>query len=218
MSTVSRSTKSGSKLIFFILLLGFAGSSTQRSLGQEVYEVASLSLQGYAPTRVLISFMYTNNFSVTDISSLGQSLYKISSGPTSIEFKAEDIDRYTFNVHLSYGDEVAQSIQIATFSSTWAPEGIQFNVKGKDIVLRFVLTVTKEPMYPSPEEVAEHVVLQVSNQLMEFESRMDEVLTTQNRNVETQWIVVAVSLTINFILILVFVLFVRRGKVEVSGG
>ena len=213
--------KSSSKLTCLLSLLILAGLDADVNLSREgdlsVYELASLNLQAYSPARILISYSYTNNFSVTDITSLGQSVYKISSGPTSIEFKAEDIDRYTFTVHLRYDVEVSQSIQMAIFSANFAPEGIQFNVKGTDIVLRFVLNVGQEPTYPSPEEVAEQVVRQVADQLMQFEARTNDVIALQNRNIETQWIVVGVSVTINIFLIVVFTLFARRGRVEVVG-
>jgi len=214
--------RSASKLLVVSLSLVVAligvDPNPARCQGNGPYEVASFNLQAYLPARILISYSYTNNFSVTDITSLGQTIYKINTGPTSIEFKAEDaIDRYTFTVEIKYPEETTQSIQIAVFSGSQPPEGIQFNVKGKSIVIRFVLTVSEQPQYPSPEEVAEQVVVQVANELIQFESRINEVIKLQNRNLETQWIMVGVGMAINMIIIVVFALFVRRGTVEVRG-
>lgn len=214
--------RSTSKLLagFLPLIVLLIAVNVNPAVCQDIgsYEVASFNLQAYLPARILISYSYTNNFSVTDITSLGQTIYKINTGPTSIEFKAEDaVDRYTFTVQIEYAEETTQSIQIAVFSGSHAPEGIQFNVKGKSIVIRFVLTVSEQPQYPSPEEVAEQVVVQVANELIQFESRINEVIKLQNRNLETQWIMVGVGLAINMILIVVFALFVRRGTVKVRG-
>jgi len=60
---------------------------------EETPAVAGFNIQAYAPARIVITYAYTNNFSVSHVSSMGKSLYKIVSGPTSIEFKAEDLDR-----------------------------------------------------------------------------------------------------------------------------
>ena len=154
-------------------------------------EVASLNLQAYKPARIVITYAYTNNFSVSDVSSMGKSMYKITSSPTSIEFKAEDVDRYTFTVEIKYAAVVGQSIQIAIFSAGNPPEGMQFNVKTDVVQLQFTVTVTEEPRYPTAQEVAEQVVRQVANELMEFGQQTDEMLQMQNRNIEVQWMILA---------------------------
>jgi hypothetical protein len=133
---------------------------------EEGSEAAGLNLQAYAPARILISYAYTNNFSISDVSSMGKSLYKVVSRRSSIEFKAGDVDRYTFTVEIKYAITVTQSIQIAVFSSNLAPEGIQFNVRGREIRLELTLTVTEEPKYPSAQSVASAVVQQVANELV----------------------------------------------------
>jgi C4-dicarboxylate-specific signal transduction histidine kinase len=136
---------------------------------------------------------------------MGKSLYKITSGPTSIEFKAQDVDRYTFTVEIKYATVVEQSIQIAVFSANLAPEGIQFNVKGSKVRLEFTLTVTEEPKYPSAQDVAQAVVQQVANELAEFRMQTDKTLETLTQNVATQWVLVgftaAVSLAFLFVLV-----------------
>jgi len=196
-------------VVLAVLLLSssFAVSGKEEGEGGEV---AGFNLQAYAPARVLISYSYTNNFSVTDVSSVGQSLYKITSGPTSIEFKAEETDRYTFTVDVKYAAIVTQSIQIAVFSAGYPPEGIQLNVKGNVVRLKFTLTVTEEPRYPSAQDVAEQVVKQVSNELSLFEQQTERIVETQNRNLEVQWVLVAFNLSVNIVLLLVILLRPRR--------
>ena len=196
------------------LLFFFSQTTPSRAQEDDTGEAASLNLQAYVPARILISYTYTNNFSVTDVSSMGKSLYKITSGPTSIEFKAEDIDRYTFTVDIKYAAVVTQSVQIAVFSAGSPPEGLQFNIRGSYVRLKFSLTVTEEPMYPSAQEVAEQVVLQVSYQLTEFERQTQDIMEMQNRNLTTMWVLIVFSLVVNLALLAAIILWIRprQGK------
>jgi len=199
-----------SKASFFVALavLLLSSSATMVS-GQETSEDLGFSLQSYAPARILISYTYTNNFSVTDVSSIGRSLYTVTSGPTSIEFRANQIDQYTFTVEIRYATIVAQSVQIAIFSAGYAPEGIQYNVKGNVVRLKFTLTVTEEPRYPSAQDVAEQVVRQVAQQLIQFEQQTSEIVEVQNRNLTTMWILIVSSLAISVALLLTMIVWIR---------
>ena len=198
------------KASFFVALavLLLSSSATMVS-GQETSEDLGFSLQSYAPARVLISYTYTNNFSVTDVSSIGRSLYTVTSGPTSIEFRANQIAQYTFTVEIRYATIVAQSVQIAIFSAGYAPEGIQYNVKGNVVRLKFTLTVTEEPRYPSAQDVAEQVVRQVAQQLTQFEQQTSEIVEVQNRNLTTMWILIVSSLAISVALLLITIVWIR---------
>ena len=169
---------------------------------QEPTEVASLNLQAYAPARIVISYAYTNNFSVSDVSAIGKPEYKIISGPTSIEFKTDDTDTFTFTVEIRYDGIVGQSIQIAVFSAGNPPEGIQLNVKTDVVKLAFTLTVAEAPKYPTGQEVAEQVVKQVSNQLLDFRQQTDRMIETQNRNIEVQWLLLISNITVSLALLI----------------
>ena len=205
-----------------VLLLILFAATTPVYCEEEVPAVASFNLQAYAPARVVISYAYTNNFSVTDVSSLGKSLYKIVSSPTSIEFRAEDVDTYTFTVEIKYAVITSQSLQIAVFSSSHAPEGFQFNVKDDYVRIKFTLTVTEEPRYPSAQDVAEQVVRQVADQLAEFRTQTEETLHLQNRNIETQWILVGFNMAVSAALLIFIVHWVwpmlKRLRAEVEFG
>jgi len=96
------------------------------------------------------------------------------------------------------------------FSAGYPPEGIQLNVKGNVVRLKFTLTVTEEPHYPSAQDVAEQVVKQVSNELSLFEQQTERIVETQNRNLEVQWVLVAFNLSVNIVLLLVILLRPRR--------
>jgi len=213
-----RKPKAEAALLLSLIIL-FSLSSAVVTVGEES-EIASFSLQSYAPAEILISFSYTNNFSVTGVSSLGQSLYTITSSPTSIEFTAEDVDQYTFTVEIKYAVIVAQSLQIAVFSAEHAPEGLQLNVDSDVIRLSFTLIVTEEPQYPSAQDVAEQVVLQVANQLSEFRTQTTEIVDVQTRNIEMQWLLVSFTMVVSVAFIVILVLYVypqmrrlRRGTV-----
>jgi len=202
-------------VLLAVLLLS---SSATMVSGQETSEDLGFSLQSYAPARILISYAYTNNFSVTDVSSIGRSLYTVTSGPTSIEFRANQIDQYTFTVEIRYAAIVVQSVQIAIFSGGYAPEGVQFNVKGNVVRLKFTLTVTEEPRYPSAQDVAEQVVRQVSSQLADFRKQTETIIAVQNRNLTTMWILVVSSLAVSTVLLLVLLVWIRpRMRAEVFG-
>jgi len=190
------------------LLLFSSLSSITIARGEEEPEVAGFNLQSYTPAKILISYTYTNNFSVIDVSSIGKSLYKITSSPISIEFIAEDIDQYTFTVEIKYAAIVTQSVQIAVFSAGYAPEGMQLNVKGNVVRLKFTLTVTQEPKYPSAQDVAEQVVLQIADQLNEFRRQTTEIVDLQTRNIEMQWLIVGFTMAVSVAFVIILVLWV----------
>jgi len=171
-------------MLFFCLSTSFAFAEEEQS------ETASLNLRVYRPARILITYTYTNNFSVSDVSSVGQSLYKITSGPTSIEFKAEDIDIYTFTVTIRYAEIVGQSIQIAVWSGNQPPQGLQINVKSNIVKIRFEVTVSEQPQYPSAQEVAGQVVKQIASELAAYRRQTDETLNMLNQNMLVQWFLI----------------------------
>jgi hypothetical protein len=190
---------------FMLVLVLLAVPVFSAQAQEEAGEAASLSLQAYAPARIVITYAYTNNFSVSDVSAMGRPEYKIISGPTSIEFKTEDTDRFTFTVEIKYAAVVGQSIQIALFSAGNPPEGIQLNVKTSTVRIRITLTVTEEPRYPSAQDVAEQVVRQVANQLMMFRHQTDETLEMQSRNIEVQWMILAFNTSVSVGLVMFIV-------------
>ena len=193
----------GKSLLFaFLLMLSLLLVPVHAQDAQEPTEVASLNLQAYAPARIVISYAYTNNFSVSDVSAIGKPEYKIISGPTSIEFKTDDTDTFTFTVEIRYDGIVGQSIQIAVFSAGNPPEGIQLNVKTDVVKLAFTLTVAEAPKYPTGQEVAEQVVKQVSNQLLDFRQQTDRMIETQNRNIEVQWLLLISNITVSLALLI----------------
>ena len=164
----------------------------------------TMSLNSYAPAQVLISYTYTSSFNISKVSSVGLSLYKIISGPTSITFQASDVDTYHFSVDISYGNIlVEQSIQLASFSGTLAPDGTSFTVKANRIRFDFTLTVTKQPSYPSVNDVAVAVVNQLSSQLQQYQVRQDAFVSAISNTILTIGVISAVA----FVLVIALILF-----------
>jgi len=176
----------------------------------------TMSLQAYAPARIVISYAYTNSFTVGNVSSMGRSMYKIVSSPTGIEFEGVDVDRYTFTADVGYGTVTDQLIQVAVFSADHPPEGIQYNVRGKVVKVTVALTVEKEPKYPTAEEVAEAVVNQISTQLQDFRTQTERIVETQNRNVMMQWVLIGFNACVSFafLIILLFQVYPQLSRIR----
>lgn len=133
----------------------------------------------YKPTKVTFNYAYTHNHSLSDISTVGASLYKHSGGPTFFEFIAEDIDTYSFTIYLTYGNLTDQSVLIGLWSGSLSMRG--FTVKGsaRTFIIHVRLSLGEEPTYPSESEVAQAVVRQIQqalvNQTEENQRLRDEI-------------------------------------------
>jgi len=203
--------------VFSLLLLP---SSTATVSAETPSEVLSLNLRAYPPARILVSYAYTQNYSLSDVSSLGKSIYRHILSPTSIEFQAEDVDQYTFTATIRYAAIVEQSIQIAVFSGNHPPEAVQFNVKSDTVRIQFTLTVEQEPRYPTSVEVAEQVVRQISGQLEEFRYETRKVLDMVTHNLEIQWVIIGLitAVTAGYLVYFLFYVLpvVRQSKQTAS--
>lgn len=202
LATLSRSAGSSSPIIVYA-----AGQNvTQPALLQMV----KMDLQSYAPARVLISYTYTSSFNISQVSAIGKSLYRIVSGPTSIEFQAVDVDKYHFAVEISYAAQVEQSIQIATWSGSQAPNGLQISVKANVVRFDFTLIVTKEPQYPSVQEVAEAVVKQMSNSLQQFQVGQQKLVNQVSDTIVSIGTIAAIAFVLVVVLLIVVFRLYRR--------
>jgi hypothetical protein len=188
-----------------------SNTTTPASLQQ-----ATFSLNSYAPAQIVISYAYTSSFNISKVSSVGLSLYKIISGPTSITFQASDVDTYHFSVDINYGNIlVEQTIQIASFSGTLAPDGTSFTVKANEVRFDFTLTVTKQPTYPSVNDVAQAVVLQVSQQLQQYQVKQDAFIAAISDTILTIGAIAAVAFALVIALIL-FMFWIHRKVVRLE--
>jgi len=121
----------------------------------------------YKPTKITFNYAYTHNHSISDITTVGASLYKHTGGPTFMEFIAEDIDTYTFRVTLNYANVTGQSILIGLWSGTQPLKGFTLKASSKTFIIHVRLAVMEQPSYPTESEVAQEVVHQIEQSLVQ---------------------------------------------------
>jgi hypothetical protein len=138
------------------------GNQTQPS-NQTIYYDRELAFDRnfYNPVKVMISYPYTHNTNVTDITTIGFSSYKYDVTPNSITFIASDIDIYTFTVQITYDNVSQMNILITVWQGDQPAEGYTWTDTANTFVIHFRLNVTTEPSYPSDREVAAQVVSQL---------------------------------------------------------
>lgn len=145
----------------------------------------------YVPAKVVVQFVYTLNFSVTNVRTLGNSLWTATVGPVGIEFNAKDVDTYEFDVILMYGEVTDQVVQTAIWSGTFPPNSMPIRFSQTAIYLHFRLVCTEQPRPPTPEEVAEQVQM-LTRQDLEYYMDQVTLLTRQfEQNLLTQWVMIA---------------------------
>jgi hypothetical protein len=134
----------------------------------------TLDIPCFAPTKVTFNYMHTNNHSISDISTVGHSLYKHSGGPTYFEFIADEIDDYSFTISISYVTATNQTILVGVWSGTLPMQGMDYTSTFRTAVFKVHLRVQREPTYPTEQEVASAVVAQVQKNLADLYNQMIE--------------------------------------------
>ena len=129
-----------------------------------LYE-SHLRLNLYGPSTVRLEYAYTRNVTVSDVSSLGPTLYEATTSPEAFRFEAGDIDAYSFTLELAYGQRTFQTLRLTTFSGSLLPSMIELPVEAETLVFYFEVTVTPEPVYPSIEEITGNIVQHMTGQM-----------------------------------------------------
>ncbi len=119
----------------------------------------------YAPLIIRLEYAYTSNITVSDVSSLGPTLYQVTHGPQEFRFEASDIDAYTFSIELSYGVRTYQNLKLTIFSGSLLPSTIEIPVEASILTLHFEVTAQPEPVYPSVEQITENIVTHMQGQM-----------------------------------------------------
>jgi hypothetical protein len=181
-----------------------------------VYE-ASLDLQTYQTTKITFNFPYTNNASIGEVTTIGRGVYKYEGSATYLTFIADDVDEYSFQLRIHYGaSPTNQTVSNATANATatrtviaglWSgtlPEnGYMYQSDATEFVITVRLGVTRQPTYPTPEEVSKAVVNQINQtlvtQLEENRKLMDQMTTTLYVCIVAVFIAVVMSL-LSFVL------------------
>jgi len=126
---------------------------------------STIMLNLYAPGSVKLEFEYTRNVTVGDVTSVGPTLYEVTHSPVDFLFEAQSVDQYRFHVELTYDIVTIQTLKITIFSGSMLPSVIELPIEGNKIRFNFEVTASKEPTYPSKEEITERVVAHILDQL-----------------------------------------------------
>ena len=153
----------------------------------------------FNPTKLTFNYPYTHFHSISDISTIGASLYKYSGGPNYFEFIAQDIDDYQFRFELRYEATANQTILMGIWSGTGSMMGFDYKASGEVVVFNVRLRVTREPTYPSEKQVADQVVLQVQQRLQEYYQRIEELTKNQNSAILTASVLAVVAVAASIV-------------------
>jgi hypothetical protein len=140
----------------------------------------ALDLPCFEPAKITFNFPYTTLASIYDITTIGGSSYKYGGTPTTFEFIVEDVDDYFFTFELRYNQTMNQTMLVGFWSGTQAMQGLDYKGSFERVLFHVRLRVTREPTYPSEEEVAKAVVTQVQKNLEDYYKAMNELIAKSN--------------------------------------
>ena len=174
-----------------------------------VYE-SRLRLNLYSPLIIRLEYAYTSNVTISDVSSLGPTLYEVTHSPQEFRFEASDIDAYAFTVELSYGVRTFQSIRLTVFSGSLLPSTIEIPVEASRLSLHFEVTVQPEPVYPSIEEITENIVASMTGQMEIYQGENQRTYRLINDGLTSYSYLVALVVIALIVLIIVIMRFTKR--------
>lgn len=180
----------------------------------------SFSWNLYAPARVVVEYKYTADFSgpvnvktlLGDNGTVTQSVWSAVVSPISIEFKSMDIDSYEFDVILRYNATVGQYINVGLWSGTQAANSQRYWVEDSEVRLHFRINVSKEPTYPDTQDVAENVVMLLSQEMNDAFSQIGMMVKVLEENFIAIWAVVGVSFFTAILALIVGLLQIKSMK------
>lgn len=145
----------------------------------------TLDIPCYQPSKITFNYGYTNYNSISEISTVGQSLYKYSGGPNFMEFIATDVDDYMFDLELRYTEPANQSILVGIWSGIQPMQGLDYKASFERVVFHIRLRVTQQPQIPSGEQLANLTITQVTKALADQYNAMLKVIESQNATIMT---------------------------------
>lgn len=155
----------------------------------------SMELNTYIETRIIVSFAFTQNVT-SDAYSAGKSVWQVNIDPLSTSFTTSAADKFTWKLRISYGVVVDQTVTIAVFSGDEAIDTTMFNVQTDQLVLNFEITITKQPEYPTAEDLAAKSVEVLQNELHDYTMAMTRLNEVMRQNMITQWVIVIAVLCV----------------------
>lgn len=200
----------GLYLIAFALCLSFV--SFVDVADAQVQNDAVFEFQLYAPAKIVVQFAYTVNFSVTNVHTLGYSLWTETASPIGVQFDAKQIDTYEFDLILQYNQTVDQNIQVGIWSGTLAPASTTIHGVSKHIQLHFKLVVTEQPKPATPDEVAAATMNMVRQDLEYYMDQITLLSRKFEENLLTQWVIIAATAISSICSLMVSIYVLRRER------
>jgi hypothetical protein len=173
---------------------------------------ASLDLQTYQTTKITFNFPYTNNASIGEVTTIGRGVYKYEGSATYLTFIADDVDGYSFQLRIRYesnqtasNETLSRTVIVGLWSGTLPSDGYLYRSDASEFVITVRLSVTRQPTYPSKDEVAEEVTHQIEQKLV--------LQTEENRKLMEQ-----ITATLYVVIVLVFIAVVMASLSFVLAG
>lgn len=182
------------KLLVLLLPLLFAIIPPADAYDIEPFST-NIELNTYIETRIIVSYAFTQNVT-SDAYSAGKSVWQVNIDPLSTSFTTSATDKFTWNLLISYGVVVDQTVTVAVFSGDEAVDTAMFHVQTDKLVLNFEITVTKQPEYPTADELAEQSITVLQNELHEYTMMMMQLNEVMRQNMVTQWVIVIAVLCV----------------------
>jgi hypothetical protein len=197
-------------LFFFLLLLA-------APLVQAQGETANFRLPSYelyAPAKIIISFVYTNNVT-TNVNTLGTSLYQITTTPVQVIFEAEAFDVYTIDIRIEYSIPVNQTVIIGLYEGGRATKGIEFDTSARVILISMKVSVVEAPTYPTAEDIANAMANWLQSYLTEYTGQMTVTINQMGESMLIIGVLGVVAFVVS-VAVLVAVFYVHRRVAELS--
>jgi len=195
--------------ILLPLLLTLILISSARGNGIQPF-IANPEINTFIETRIVVSYSFTQNVTSNAYSS-GQSVWQVTTDPLVTTFTTSAADKFIWHLTISYTMVVDQTLTIAIFSGDKPVDTWSYPIETDKIILNFDVTVTKQPQYPTAEELADKAVEVFRNELAEIIAEMREQNELSRQHDYFQWAVVMITF---FGLIIVLVPKFRVRKVE----
>jgi hypothetical protein len=188
-------------------------TNTSAPLVGVTYDVQT-QLNLYATAKVTISYVYTANFTgpvgMTTASNSTLSIWHLDESPESMQFYTSDLDTYTFDIVLSYSQTIDQTVIITSWSGDLQPNTMRYHIDNDVVYLHFVVSVSKEPTYPSTEDVANESVNLMRGDLQTYYTQIDTLTNELTMNTWEMWAVWAGTVVTVIISLVVSLVTLRK--------
>jgi len=194
--------------LFALYLVSFVHMASAQPQNDAVFELPQL----YNPAKIVVQYAYTVNFSVTNVRTLGYSLWTVTGSPVGVEFNAKQVDTYEFDLLLRYNQSVDQCVQVAIWSGTLAPASSTIHIVSNYVKLHFKLVVTEQPKPATPDEVAAATMNMVHQELLYYMDQITLLSRKMEQNLLTQWVIIGATAMSSICSLLVSIYVLRRER------